>query len=242
MAPAIQSSSSELAETLKESARGSTGARAGKRLRGLLVVGEFALALVLLIGAGLLLKSFWRLQHVDPGFDGRNVLTARVWLPQPNLPETGPYFKHPPRALLYRRILAGLGRLPGVKSAGGVNVLPLSNQIPTIGFSIEGRAENAGGTGRSESFVASPGYFEAMGIGLVRGRLFTDAEDEKAVAVAVVNEAFARRFFANEDPIGRRVRGNAFRGLQPPWTTIVGIAREVKTRALDSAARPQLYH
>jgi predicted permease len=241
MAPAIQSSGSELNETLKESARGSTGARGGNRLRGLLVVGEFALALVLLIGAGLLLKSFWRLQRVDPGFDGSNVLTASVWLPQPNKPETGPYFLHPPRALLYRRILSSLGRLPGVRSAGGVSVLPLSNQRPTIRFAIEGRAADAGGTGTAESFLASPGYFPTMRISLVRGRFFTDAEDEKSVAVAVVNEAFEKRFFPGEDPIGRRVQGSALRGQQPPWTTIVGIVADVKTRALDAAARPQLY-
>ncbi|HKC24291.1 MAG TPA: ABC transporter permease, partial [Thermoanaerobaculia bacterium] len=241
VAPALHSSRSGLSQTLKEAARGSSVGRERNRLRGLLVVGEFALALVLLIGAGLLLRSFWRLQNVEPGFDSENVVTAAVWLPQPNLPETGPYFKHPPRALLYSKILAGLERIPGVTRAGGVSALPLSGQRPTNAFTVEGRAPEAGGTATAESFNASPGYFEAMRIALVRGRLFTDADNESAAPVALINEAFARRFFAGEDPIGRRLLPRAIRGARPAAATIVGIVKDVKTQSLDGDVRPQVY-
>jgi putative ABC transport system permease protein len=238
LAPALQLSGPDLSASLGEAARGASGSAGRTRLRSSLVVAEFAIALVLLIGATLLIRSLERLSRVDPGFDPSRVLTARLWLPQPNEPSAGPYFKHEARAGAYRKILDRLETLPGVESAGAVNRLPLSG-LPGFGtYSIEGAEGDLGS--RSAIFSqASPGYFRALRIRLLQGRLFEPSDDERSAPVAVVSESLARREFP-AGAIGRRVRtGGA--ASQDPWLTIVGVVGDVRSDALDTSPRPQLY-
>ncbi|HEX8651896.1 MAG TPA: ABC transporter permease [Pyrinomonadaceae bacterium] len=240
LAPAISASNPDLHETLKDAARSTTGGVHRNRVRSLLVISEFALALMLLISAALLLRSFWRLQTVDPGFNSENVLTARLWLPQPNLPETGPYFQHSSRAQLYRQVLQRVASLPGVQMVGGVSQLPLDGVPGTNGFTIEGAASDPRELRAAHTVIASPSYFATLGIPLLKGRLFTEQDDEKAPRAVVVNQTLAQRFFPGEDAVGRRLRLGDGRTEQP-WQTIVGVVHDVKTEGLDVENRPQIY-
>ena len=136
---------------MREATRSASAAGRATRLRSVLVVGEFALALVLLVGAALLVQSFWRLQRVDLGFNPSSVLTARLWLPQPNVPETGPYFTHDARVSFYRRVLERVAALPGVQAVGGISNLPLGGATGRTSFTIEGRAPTAGRRAKQRS-------------------------------------------------------------------------------------------
>jgi predicted permease len=249
LAPAIQGSHADLHQVMRETTGSASASGRTTRLRSVLVVGEFALALVLLVGAALLVQSFWRLQRVNLGFNPSSVLTARLWLPQPNLPETGPYFRHDARVSFYTRVLDRVAALPGVEAVGGVTSLPLAGSPGRSAFTIEGRAAAAGDVPSSEASFVTPGYFRALGVELVRGRLFDDHDDVHAPLALVVSESFARQFFPGEDAIGKRIgpgaRGrNGAGALQPAaatWLTIVGIVRDVKSSRLDANAAPLLY-
>ena len=247
LVPAIQGSRVDLHQVMREASRSTSASGRATRLRRVLVVGEFALALVLLVGAALLVQSFWRLQHVALGFKPSSVLTARVWLPQPNDPRSGPYFTHEARVSFYRRVLDRVAALPGVESAGAITNLPLSGTQGRSSFTIEGRTFEAGNVPISESALVSPGYFATLGVELVRGRLLDDHDDVRAPAAVVVNESFARQFLPGEDPIGRRFIFGGGGGQRPSaaatqnWQTIVGIVRDVKSAGLDVAPAPQLY-
>jgi putative ABC transport system permease protein len=249
LAPAIQGSHADLNQVMRESSRSATASGRIARLRGALVVAEFGLALVLLVGAALLVQSFWRLQQVDLGFRPSSVLTLRLWLPQPNDPQSGPYFKHDARVAFYRRVVDRLSALPGVQAVGGVSVLPLSGSRGRISFSIEGRATEASDTPVADSSLATPGYFRALGIDLLQGRVFDDHDDTTAPLAAVVSESFARRFFPGVDPIGKRFApgGRVQTGggpAQPPapnWITIVGVVRDVKGNSLEVEPAPTVY-
>src|SRR5262245_4704212 len=240
-APAVHGSRTDLQSVMRET----TPARGSSRLRGALIVAEFALALVLLVGAALLVQTVWRLQRVELGFNPQSVLTARLWLPQPNEPSTGPYFTHRARVQFYRQVLDRIAKLPGVASSGGVSNLPLGGARSRLSFTIEGQDVSARDVPADEPALRTPGYFSALGVDLVRGRLFDDHDDERAPAAIVINESFARRFFPGGDPIGRRLfPGSGGRTLQaaPPLPlTIVGIVRDVKTERLDVPAAPMLY-
>jgi len=159
----------------------------------------------LLVAAALLGQSFWRLQGVTLGFNPDSVLTARLWLPQPNAPETGPYFKHDARVDFYRRVIDRVSALPGVQAVGGITNLPLGGVHGRLSFAIEGRSTETGAIPASEGVQVTPGYFRALGTELVRGRLFDDHDDTRVPAAIVVSESFARQFFPGEDPIGRRI-------------------------------------
>ncbi|HEX8186333.1 MAG TPA: ABC transporter permease, partial [Blastocatellia bacterium] len=239
LVPALQASNPDLQETLKDAARGATAGVHRSRLRSLLIVSEFALALMLLIVAALLMRSFWRLQNVDPGFTAENVLTARLWLPQPNLPETGPYFKHSSRVTFYKQVLDRVSALPGVLSAGSTTRLPFDGSRNSNSFIIEGQSLESTDFNLAQTAVASTGYFDAIGIPLVKGRLFTEQEDENAPGVIVVNQLFAQKYFPDEEPLGKRIRFG--RQPQSPWFTIVGVVRDVKNEGLDVETRPQIY-
>jgi predicted permease len=246
LAPAIQGSHVDLNTVMREASRSATAAGRSTALRSVLVVGEFALALVLLVGAALLVQSFWRLQRVDLGFNPSSVLTARLWLPQPNDPQSGPYFTHEARVLFYRRVLDRIAALPGVESAGGVTSLPLGGAPGRASFTIEGRAPEAGNIPVSEVSLVTPGYFAALGIAQVRGRLLDAHDDARAPAAVVVSESFARQFFAGEDPIGKRVSAGAGRpataqAAPPNWLTIVGVVRDVKSARVEAGPAPLMY-
>jgi putative ABC transport system permease protein len=237
--PAVQYSKTDVNDALKEGARGASSGRG--ILRSTLVVVEFALALVLLVGAALLVRSFWRLQHVDLGFEPAHVLTARLWLPQPNEPSTGPYFSHPARVAAFEEILRRARTLPGVTAAAATGVLPFDGARGTTVLTIEGHeTDDRSKIPTAQQSTASAGYFELMGVRLLRGRTFTEQDDIKAMPVVVITDTLARRGWPGEDPVGRRVH---FGGPQAksPWMTVVGVVNDVRTERLEDAARPLLY-
>jgi putative ABC transport system permease protein len=238
--PALQASPGQVYDTLKESGRAVAGGARSTRVRGFLVVGEFALSLVLLVTASLLVRSLVRLYAVDTGFATDGVLTARLWMPQPNDPSTGPYFAPERRMAFYKESLEKIRTIPGVEHAAWVTGLPLTGGRGNASFMIEGRpAESAGMMGLDPK-LATPDYFETLRIGLVRGRVFSDHDDLAAPPVVVIGESLARKYFPDEDPIGRRVRGGG-PSSTGPWLTIVGIVRDVRSVRLDTAPTLQIY-
>jgi putative ABC transport system permease protein len=234
LAPAFESSRLNLSETLKEGGRSLAGARRSQRLRGVFVISETALALVLLVGAGLLFRSFLRLQSVDTGFNARNVLTMRVSLPGRVYNQDGKIVN------FFNRAVEGMQALPGVESAGAVNFLPFAGPGAATGFQIEGRSapppDQMMITGVS---VADRNFFRTLQIPLKRGRLFTETEIHEMSHVVVINEALARKYFANEEPIGKRIAIGLRNGGVP--SEIIGIIGDVKQAGFDRAAEPMAY-
>lgn len=239
-APALLSSNPSMQLALKEGSRGGGSGARHNRLRRLLVISEFALALVLMIGAGLLMRSFSHLLEVNPGFDPRNVLVARVWLPQPNDPATGPYALHPKRVAFINEVLRRLRELPGVEVASAATNVPLSGQRAAAPFTIEGRALESADIFSAYTASVTPDYFGAMGVPLVRGRNLTEQDDDKSPIAVVISETMSRRFWPDEDPLGKRIK---FGGPQSkaPWMTVVGIVGDVKNDGLDRENRPAFY-
>jgi putative ABC transport system permease protein len=163
-----------------------------------------------------------------------------LWLPQPNLPETGPYFGHEARVLLFQPILERLAAIPGVEVASASSLLPLDGNRPVRRFEIEGRANEGGEMTSALLSQVSPRYFEATRVTLQRGRVFSEEDGADSQQVAIVSESLALQYFPGEDPIGRRIR--APRRFEPPvWRTIVGVVRDVHVEALETEPRPHLY-
>jgi putative ABC transport system permease protein len=242
--PALQSSRAGVNDTLKEGSRGSALGRG--MLRSSLVVAEFALALVLLVGAALLLRSFWRLEQVDFGFNPRGVLTARLWLPQPNDPDAGKYSNrttgHAARVVAYEEILRRASRLPGVSAAAGVGNLPFDGNRGVAGITIDGTdSTDLARAGTTQFTVATTGYFELMGMHLLRGRAFTDADDVSTAPVVVITESLARRGWPGQDPVGRRLHLGAATATNQPWLTVVGVVNDVRTDRPEDPPRPLMY-
>ncbi|HEX8142216.1 MAG TPA: ABC transporter permease [Pyrinomonadaceae bacterium] len=234
LAPALQASKTELTEALKEGGRTSGGSHRA-RVRNLLVISEIALALVLLIGAGLMVKSFSRLSHVNPGFEPQNLLTMQVALPSTK------YSEPKRRADFYRQALEKIKTLPGVQSAGAVSHLPLSGSVGSGFFSIEGRAESPGEQlPHTDLRASTPDYLQTMGIPLLKGRYFNERDTEASPNVAIVDETLARRYWPNEDPIGKRISFNR-RENADVWREVVGVVGAVRHKALDADYRGQLY-
>jgi putative ABC transport system permease protein len=230
--PALQASNAPLNEALKEGGRGSSGSRR-HHLRNLLVVSEVALALVLLVGAGLMLRSFIRLISVDPGLDPQNVLTADIMLPR------GKYAP-PQQAVFFQRLLERLRAVPGVQSAGAVYPLPLSGGEEGTGFDIEGQPPAPGEQRAAGQRWVSTDYFKALDIQLQKGRVFTESDGAGAPPVLVINDAMARQYWPNEDPIGRRINFERRDG-QPVWREIIGVVGDVRHTALDKRSGPEIY-
>jgi putative ABC transport system permease protein len=232
LAPASRAVKTDLTLALKDGLRGGTS---GGRLRAALVVSEIAVALMLLVGAGLLLRSFAQLLAVDPGYRTDHVLTVPL-----NAPPTR-YAERPQIAAFYDRVLARTGTLPGVRRAALVSVLPLSPGDNDADFSIEGRPTPQNDFDRPVAWyrMASAGYFDAMGIRIVRGRGFTGADGPDAPGVVVINESLARRYWPGEDPVGRRIRLGG--GPTAPLVTIVGVAGDVLQRGLDVPPQAEMF-
>ncbi len=233
LAPALQVRSKESWETLKN-ARSTEGSRP-KRLRRALVMVETALSLVLLAGAGLLMRSFEQILKVDPGFRPENVLTVRVALPDAE------YSKPEQVRGFYDTLLDRVQALPGVASAGAVSGLPLSAEggsgtttIDTQSVPLEDRTPEA------DQRAVTPGYFKAMGISLVRGRFFEARDTDGAPPVAIVDESLAQVFWPNQDPIGKRLHPGSAKS-KAPWTTVVGVVRHVRNRTLEARSRVEVY-
>ncbi|MFL6333876.1 MAG: ABC transporter permease [Pyrinomonadaceae bacterium] len=231
LAPALQASKADLVESLKEGGRAGQGL-ARNRLRSALVVAEVALTLVLLVGAGLLLKSFSRLLAVDPGLDPRGVLTLDVALPAAK-------YNEPQRiTAFYEQLLQEAAALPGVQAAGAVSILPLAGDDSSNFVQIEGRAPLPPGQAlRAGRRNVSADYFRALGIPLKQGRSLNASDASGAQPVLVINEAMARSFFQGEGPVGKRVRT----GDKSPWVEIVGVVGDVRHRGLDVDTRPEMF-
>jgi putative ABC transport system permease protein len=232
LVPAIHSSKTQLTETLKEGGRGSGEGARRNRIRGVLVVGELAIAVILLVGAGLLIQSLWRLRQVSPGFNSQNVLTFVVGVPQVKYPTEK-------QAQFYRELAKRIESLPGVTSASATIPLPLSGDLFHISFETEGRPVAQGERPSADFFSIGLGYFKTLGIPQVKGRDFTERDDAKAPGVIIVNEAFARKFFPNEDPIGKRIKpGISTDENKPVMREIIGVVADVRNRNLSSELRP----
>src|SRR5215813_2207038 len=241
MVPALQVSKPNLNEMLKAAGRGSTEGGRRRLVRNTLVVFEVAISLVLLVGAGLLMKSFIGLQKVDPGFDPKNALTVSISLPERKYPEIDQ------QAAFYSRLIEKVSALPGVQAMGVASTVPFSDAhwggAFGRGFRIEGRAgAQAGNVEGASYYSVSPHYFRAMGIPLLRGRLFTEFDTKGAPRVAIINSTMANRYFPNEDPIGKRIQLTSMFDNGPEiYREIVGIVGDVRSNGLDQETPPQTY-
>ena len=237
--PALQFSHVDVNDALKEGARGSAGGR--RMLRSALVVAEFALALMLLVGAALLMRSLWKLQRVELGFDPQNVVTVGLWLPQPNIPKDGKYFTHAARVAFFDEVLRRARALPGVTDVAATVALPFEGTRGTSTVTIEGHESEAQSRVPTiQTNIASTGYFGVMGMRVLRGRTFTEQDNARVPPVAVVTEAMARRYWPGEDPVGRRLH---FGGPQAknPWITVIGVVNDVRMERPEDPARPTMY-
>jgi len=236
LVPALQASRPDLNESLKEGGRGSTTGIRGRRIRGALVISEIALSLVLLIAAGLMIKSFVHLQQFNLGFNPDRMLTLRLQLP-------GSKYKDDSQvAGFYRELLDGVENLPGVQSVGAISTIFLTKTPYSTNFTIQGRPPLRPGEQIEVPIDSiSPNYFRVMGIPLLRGREFTDDDKAGAPGVVMINQTFARRFFPDEDPIGKRFVYGMPDGPNPPWLTIVGVVGDTRRTGFDAEIRPETY-
>jgi putative ABC transport system permease protein len=229
LVPALHAARSNAADALSSSAR--TGSARGRSVRRSLVTAEVALAFVLAIGAGLMMRSFARLQDVNPGFDPSGVLTATVSLP-------GQYDDDTKTRQFFEQSVARIGAIPGVRAAGASTRIALAGYAWTGDLGIEGRPDVWGRELRHKSIV--PGYFEAMGLRLVAGRHFAPTDNEKAPRVTIVNQTLARRYFAGDSPVGRRVTFTK-PGEPPRWVTVIGVVSDEKQDGLDASVVEEVY-
>ncbi len=237
LAPAMRAAAGNLSAALKEGGRGDSDGVRRNRLRSFLVASEFALAFMLLIGAGLMIRSFSALQSVDPGFNPHNVLSMVVSVA--GTKEAEPYR----RKIFYRELLEKIRGLPGVISVGGINHLPLAGDQWDRGFVIEGRPQPRPGEGPGAVYrIVMPGYFETMRLPLRRGRAIADRDEARAPAVVVINERAAHAYWPGEDPIGKRIAiGGGEQSGPPNWLTVIGVVADAKQMDWAQEPDPEVY-
>ncbi len=233
--PAFEASNIKLSDTLKTAGRSLAGHRRGQRLRSALVITEIALALVLLVGSGLLVRSFLRLQSVNTGFNAQNVLTMRVGLPGRR------YDQDAKKINFFTQALERLRTVPGVEAAGAINFTPFLGLGSRTGFEIPGRPPSLPGQGgnTTDVCVTDQDFFKALQIPLQRGRFFTEQEVREPRHVVIINETLARKYFPNEDALGKRI--TIVMSETPVPTEIIGIVRDVKHLQLDQETEPMSY-
>ena len=248
LAPALHASRPDLTHTLKQEGRGSTGSGEQARTRRVLVVTEFALSLVLMIVAGLMLRSFADLLSVRPGFDPQNVMAVRTWLPVPNDPDTDIYGTPAQEAPFVREVIRRGKMLPGVQeiAVGDEASLPLGhdrNNLNPYLMVLEGQETPDRQAPLVDVREVTPEYFRLLSMTLLRGRLFCQTDDEKSSPVAVVNESFARTYWPNSDSVGQHLKLTNARGtaVSRSWTTVVGVIADARTESLAEASAPQIY-
>jgi putative ABC transport system permease protein len=237
LAPAHHSAKGELVETLKDASRGSSDSGRRGGLRNLLVVSELAIAVVLLVVAGLLIKSLWRLRNVDSGLQSHNVLTFNVTVPEIK-------YNSARQSQFFIDLKNRLEATPGVQSASTIFPLPLSGERFVISFEIEGRPMAPKDHPSAEFFTTGVGYFRTMGIPIIKGRDFDDRDKHGSTPVVIVSETFARQIFPNEDPIGKRIRPgiSSFDDeKETPMREIVGIAGDVRNQNLSTQSKQAYY-
>ncbi len=228
--PIARAGRMNIAQVLHEGARGASAGVGRRRGRSLLVAAEIALAVLLLIGAGLTVRSFAKLRQVDPGFSVRNALTLRLTLPQARYPDTASVVR------FYQQLGDVVKVLPGVQAAGFIRVLPLAAEIGDAFTEIEGKPLPPGENGRSADWqTATPGLFEAMGMRLVKGRFFDATDTPDGQQVAIINEAFAREYLPGEDPLGHRI--HTMSGDNAAWRIIVGVVGDYHHAGLLTPAK-----
>jgi putative ABC transport system permease protein len=248
LAPACLISRYDVNGTLRQEGRGSSGTRERSRARQILVVSELALSLVLMVAAGLLLRSFWDLFKVPLGFNPSRAMTIETWLPYPNDPKTDIYSTATQEAVMLREVLRRNRTLPGVEetAVGDRAALPLGHRKDDRNLSPlirEGQDVQSSQPPLIDTSIVSPEYFHLLGMTLLRGRLFVDQDLQDTPSIAVINQAAARTYWPGkdgkgEDPVGKRVR---LRAEKPDWTTIVGVIADARTESLADASIPQVY-
>jgi len=245
LAPAAHVSRLDLNRALREEGRGLAGSAGSNRIQRVLVVSEVALAVVVIIAAGLLLRSFDRLLRIDPGFNVKNLLTVNLNLP------VSRYQDRPSVTAFYDQLLERVRAAPGVVAVAATSGLPLTDASGDTNFQIEGRPSTGvvdlttppdrNAYGHFYFWQVTPDYFKTMGIALLQGRVLEASDDAKAPPVVVINETMARRFWPNESPLGKRIRLFWRTSQQGPWAEIVGVVRDVPLRQLNEEALPEGY-
>jgi len=234
LVPALQASKPNLNEALKEGGRSVWLGGGRNRIGSLLLVSEVALSLVLLIGAGLMIKSFIRLLNVPPGFDRQNTLTMLIALPRQK------YGQSEQQRAFFQQLLERVGALPGVEAAGAVNSLPLSQSQEGRYFAVEGDTRNVDEVDPGAGYRAvSPDYFRAMGIPVLKGRSFTERDVQGAPGAVIINQEMARRFFYDADPLGKRIKFSTREDAR--WSEVVGVVGDVRHHALDHERNSEIY-
>ena len=247
LAPALHTGRANLTDALKREGRAATGSGEQTRTRRALMITEMALSLVLMAAAGLLLRSFWDLLNVQPGFNPQNIMAVRTWLPVPNDPETDIYRTTAQEAPFIREILRRGRTIPGVEeiAVGDIAAVPLGHGRDDLNpflLVVEGREAQSDQPPLVNVSMITPEYFHLLAMPLLRGRLFNDSDNETAPAVAVINEAFARNYWPNGDPLGQHVKLNNVRGTPAnSWTAIVGVIANARTESLAESSVPQIY-
>jgi putative ABC transport system permease protein len=245
LAPAWLTSRLNLTATLRQEGRGSNGSRRRSRLRHVLVIGELALSLVLMVAAGLLLRSFWDLFKVQLGFNPTRVMAIETTLPNPNDPKTDIYHTATQESVFLREALRRIRTLPGVEETAVSDraALPLGHgesDLRPRALIREGQDGQGSQPPLINMSIVSPEYFHLLGMTLLRGRLFVDQDLEDTPSIAVINQAAARTYWPNQDPVGKHVHIR-FRVAKPDWTTIVGVIADARTESLADAGTPQMY-
>src|SRR5580692_5628068 len=246
LAPALHSAKVALSSAIREGGRGSGYSTTTGRLRDVLIVSELAFAVILMVGAGLLLRTMRDLLQENPGFNPTQVVTANIQLPNPNESEADPYLGIPRRATFDRELLRRMKAIPGVELAAITSALPTTNTNPNAvggvaseGFAIEDRSVESSQDLSAERIRISSDYFKVLQTMLLRGRSFTEGDDGGKPLVAIIDESTARKYWPTQDPLGRRVR--FARDHSKPWATIVGIVKDIKSDGLDIDGVPHTY-
>jgi putative ABC transport system permease protein len=236
LAPAFHSSKTELVESLKEGGRGTSEGGRRNRVRNVLVVVELAIAVILLVGAGLLMQSLWRLQKVNSGLQPENVLTFNVVLPEVK-------YNSDKQAQFFIDLKQRLESTPGVQSASAILPLPLSGDRFSISFEIEGRPLPPKDHPSADFFAAGVGYFKTMGIPILKGRDFEDRDKHGSTPVIIITDAFARQYFPNEDPIGKRIKPGigTYEDEDNPMREVIGVVGDIRNRSLNTEPKPAYY-
>ena len=240
--PALQASNANQTSSLREGSRGSGSSRSHTLISRGLVISEIALSLILLVGAGLLLRSFWRLLEVQPGFNPHGIVTAQIWMPVPNNPSTDPYRPPEKRTAFLREVVRRVSAIPGVEAVaiGGSNSLPMGAARNGLPFVIEGRPLDSERAPVAEFAGVSPNYFDVLGTPLIQGRVFLDSDEPASEQVAIIDQSLANRYWPGENPLGKHIQ--FFRlNLKNPWTTIVGVVGDMKSDGFDAPIAPHIY-
>jgi predicted permease len=246
LTPALHSAKGALSSAIREGGRGSGYSTKTGGLRDVLIVSELAFAVILMVGAGLLLRTLRSLLQENPGFSPTQVVTANIQLPNPNESEADPYLDIPRRAIFDRELLRRMKAIPGVELAAITSALPTTNTNPNAvggvaieGFAIEDRPVESSQDLSAERIWISSDYFKVLQTTLLRGRSFTEADEDGKPLVAIIDESTARKYWPASDPLGRRVRFG--RERTKPWTSVVGVVKDIKSDGLDIDGVPHIY-